>query len=61
MSGSVVDLYDNSLGLSDFGCVQINAHVIDGKVISVMHQLAKKSDKDMQTLEWGCYWWYMNM
>lgn len=50
MSGSVVDLYDNSLGLSDFGCVQI-AHVIDGKVISVMHQLAKKSDKDMQTLE----------
>lgn len=52
MSGSVVDLYDNSLGLiSDFGCVQINAHVIDGKVISVMHQLAKKSDKDMQTLE----------
>lgn len=51
MSGSVVDLYDNSLGLSDFGCVQINAHVIDGKVISVMHHLAKKSDKDMQTLE----------
>lgn len=51
MFGSVVDLYDNSLGLSDFGCVQINAHVIDGKVISVMHQLAKKSDKDMQTLE----------
>lgn len=45
MSGSVVDLHDNSLGLSDFGCVQINAHVTDGKVISVMHQLAKNQTR----------------